>query len=226
MAVQGNRRKLARTAVWIGIVVLLAIFWFTGLLATVKPMSEAKSLAAVMGGGVAFDKAKYVDGIWDSRVVPTVEQKSIELGVLIPALEKNADQAGKTYGNNVGGADNFLIRFAGTVTAVDTQSQTGSITVSVPYKGGTLPVSVLIGPIILGTALRDAVGFITFEQFTNQIQFGGVSDSLNDRVMKDVVSKLDLKTILGKKVSVDGAFTYDGADAHDLQVTPVVVRME
>ncbi|MDA8425225.1 MAG: DUF2291 domain-containing protein [Treponema sp.] len=226
MAVQGNRRKLVRTAVWIGVVVLLAIFWFTGLLATVKPMSEAKSLAAVMGGGVAFDKEKYVDGIWDSRVVPTVEEKSVDLGILVPALEKDADKAGTTYGNNVGGADNFLVRFTGTVTAVDTKSETGSVTVSVPYKGGALPVSVLIGPIILGTALRDAVGFITFEQFTNQIQFGGVSDALNDRVMKDVVSKLDLKALMGRKISVDGAFTYDGADAHDLQVTPVVVRME
>lgn len=226
MAVTGSRRKLVCTVVWVGIVVLLAIFWFTGLLATVKPISEAKSLAAVMGGGVAFDRAKYVDGIWDSRLVPTVEEKSVDLDILVQALEKNADQAGKTYGNNVGGADNFLVRFSGTVMAVDTQSETGSITVSVPYKGGTLPVTVLIGPIILGTALRDAVGFITFEQFTNQIQFGGVSDALNDRVMKDVVSKIDPKSISGKKVSIDGAFTYDGSDAHDLQVTPVVVRME
>ncbi len=226
MAIIGSRRKLTRTAVWVGIVVLLAIFWFTGLLATVKPTSEAKSLAAVMGGGVAFDKVAYVDGIWESRLLPTVEQKSMDIETLVQALEKNADQACKTYGNNVGGAYNFLVRFSGTVTAVDTQSQTGSITVSVPSKGGTLPVTVLIGPIILGTALRDAVGFITFEQFTNQIQFGGVSDTLNDRVMKDVVSKIDLKSISGKKVSVDGAFTYDGSDAHDLQVTPVIVRME
>lgn len=226
MASKDSRRKLVRTAVWVGIVALLVIFCLTGLLATVKPIGEATSLAAVMGGGVVFNKEKYVDEVWDSRVIPTVEQKSIDINTLVPALEKNADAAGKSYGTNVGGAYNFLVHFSGTVTAEDTQSPMGSITVSVPYKGASLPVKVLVGPIILSTALRDAVGFITFEHFTNQIQFGGVSDALNDRVMKDVVSKLDLKDIQGKKLTVDGAFTYDGADPHDLQVTPVVVRLE
>lgn len=226
MTQTGSRRTLVRAALWGGVVALLVIFWFTGLLATVKPTAEAKSLAAVMGGGQAFDRVKYVDSIWESRVLPTVEQKSLDISTLIAALEKDPTEACKAYGNDVGGAYNFLIRFAGTVTAVDAKSETGSLTVSVPFQGGSLPVKVLIGPIILGTALRDAVGFITFEQFTNQMQYGGVSDELNDRVMKNVVSKIDLKTVAGKRLSIDGAFTYDGTNARNLEVTPVIVRME
>jgi len=226
MTVTASRRTLVRTAVWVGVVALLVVFWLAGLLATVKPIGEAKSLAAVMGGGVVFDRVEYVDGIWESRVLPTVEQKSLDVNTLVAALEKDPGAASKAYGNDVGGAYNFLIRFSGTVTAVDAKSETGSLTVSVPFEASVLPVKVLIGPIILGTALRDAVGFITFEQFTNQMQYGGVSDELNERVMKNVVSKIDLKSIVGKKVSIDGAFTYDGSNARDLQVTPVIVRME
>jgi predicted lipoprotein len=98
--------------------------------------------------------------------------------------------------------------------------------VSVPFQGGSLAVKVLTGPIILGTALRDAVGFISFGQFTNQMQYGAVSDELNNRVMKNVVSQMDLATIEGKQVAIDGAFTYDGSNPRDLEVTPVIVRIE
>jgi predicted lipoprotein len=226
MTITGNRRRVLRIGAWVAIAGLLATFWFTGLLATVKPIADAKSLAAVAGGGTAFDRVAYVDGIWHSRVVPTVEQKSLDINTLVSALEKNPGEASREYGNDVGGAYNFLVRFSGTVTAVDTKSLTGSLTVSAPFQGGALAIKVLIGPIILGTALRDALGFITFEQFTNQMQYGAVSDELNTRVMKNVVSQMDLGTIAGKKVSIDGAFTYDGSNARDLQVTPVIVRIE
>lgn len=226
MILSGNRRAVARIAVGGGIVALLLVFWLTGLLATVKPIAQAKSLAAVMGGGQAFDASHYVDSIWESRVLPTVEQKSMDLAPLVSALVKDPADASKRFGNNVGGAYNFLVRFDGTVTSVDAKTETGSLTVAVPFEGGALPVKVLIGPIILGTALRDAVGFITFEQFTNQIQYGAVSDQLNARVMKTVLSRLDLASIRGKKLSIDGAFTYDGSNARDLQVTPVIVRVE
>jgi len=109
------------------------------------------------------------------------------------------------------------------VTKVDTKSLTGTVTMNADYAGGTLPVRIQIGPIILGTALRDAVKFITFEQFTNQMQYGGVSDELNTRVSNDVVAKLDLKALVGKKLSIKGAFTYDTANPKDVLVTPVIV---
>jgi predicted lipoprotein len=217
--------RLLRVLVPSAAVVVLAVLWFAGLVATVKPIKEAQSVAAIAEGGTAFDKVKYVDSIWQSRVLPTVETTSISIDKLIPALEKDPESAVKDFGNNVGGAYNFLIHFTGTVSSVDTSSMTGTVTVKVPYGSEELSVKVQIGPIILGTALRDALKFISFEQFLNQIQYGGVSDELNTRVEKNVVSKLDLKTLEGKTVSVKGAFTYDGSNAKDILVTPVLVTV-
>ena len=218
----GTRRYM-RVAVPTGIVVVLVILWFTGLLATVKPAGSAPSLAAVMEGGAAFDKVKYVDGIWEARIIPTVEQKAVSLDTLMPVILKDPAAAVKQYGNNIGGAYNFLVQFSGTVTKVDTKSLTGTVTMNADYAGGTMPVKIQIGPIILGTALRDAVKFITFEQFTNQMQYGGVSDELNTRVGNDVVAKMDLKNLVGTTLSVKGAFTYDTANPKDVLVTPVIV---
>ncbi|MGA2614789.1 MAG: DUF2291 domain-containing protein [Spirochaetia bacterium] len=219
-------RRYVRIAVPIGIVVVLVVLWFAGLLATVKPIGSAQSLAAVMEGGTTFDKVKFVDSIWESKVIPTVEQKAVGLDVLIPAIQKSPDDAVKEHGNNIGGAFNFLVQFAGKVTKVDTKSLTGTVTVDADYPGGSLPVKLQIGPIILGTALRDAVKFITFQQFTNQMQYGGVSDELNGRVSKEVISKLDVKTLVGKRLQIKGAFTYDTANPKDVLVTPVIVGAE
>ncbi len=207
----------------VALLALVVILWLAGFVATVMPINSAPTLAAVMEGGVAFDKVAFVNGIWSSKVVPTVDRDAVDLATLVLALRSSPAAAAKRYGNDVGGAYNFLVRFTGTVATEDTASLTGTFTVDAPFGGGVLPVKVQIGPIILGTALRDAVRFITFEQFTNQMQYGDVSDELNTRVTRDVLSKLDLKGLLGKRVSIKGAFTYDGTNAKDLLITPVIV---
>ncbi len=226
MAIAPRSRLYVRIFTPLAMVLLLVVLWLTGLLATVKPIATAQTRAAVMEGGVAFDRVAYVDEIWGSKVLPTVDEKSMEIATLLPALEKDADAAAKEHGNNVGGADNFLVHLVGSVTAVDTASLTGTVTVSAPVDGKTVPVKLQVGPIILGTALRDAVRFISFEQFTNQIQFGGVSDELNTRVTRDVLSKIDVKSLQGKRVDVKGAFIFDPANPRDILVTPVIVKVE
>ncbi|WP_455381682.1 DUF2291 family protein [Salinispira pacifica] len=226
MTMTFDRRMLVRVGVPVLIVVLLVVLYFAGALATVKPIADAKSVTALAEGGTAFDKVKYVDSIWDSKVIPTVEKDAVEFDTLFAAIQADPKKAAEQYGHDVGGATNYLVSFSGTVGNVDTSSLTGTISVNVPYKGTEVPVKVQIGPIILGTALRDAVKFIKFEQFLNQMQFGNVSDELNSRVEKDVVSKLDLKSLPGKKISIKGAFTYEGSSNKDILVTPVIVKVE
>ena len=54
--------------------------------------------------------------------------------------------------------------------------------------GGSLgSATVQIGPVIRGTALRDAVSFIRFNDFANQFEFAAVSNALHERVLRDVV---------------------------------------
>lgn len=204
---------------------ILVILVFAGQVATLKPINQAQSVAAISNGGTAFNKVQYVDKIWDSRVLPTARDTSTPIDTLVNALEKDPKAAAHEYGHDVGGAYSFLVHFSGTVSKVDTASPTGTISVNVPFSGSHLLVNVQIGPVILGTSIRDALKFISFEQFLNQMQYGSVADQINTQVENTVVSKLNLKTLIGKRIDVRGAFTYDGTNAKDLLVTPIIVTL-
>ena len=208
------------------VVVALVVLALSGQLATVRPIGSVTENSTMNPGGETFNKIAYVDGIWDSKVVPAVRSGATDVGILIPALRKDPESAARQFGHDVGGASNFLIRFIGKVTKVDTSSMNGLVTVRLSLEGRPLDVQVQVGPIISGTALRDAVGFVTFGLFTNQMQFGDVGDELNNRVLKNVLAGIDPKTLPGRTVSIEGAFTYDSSSPLDLVVTPGVFTVE
>jgi predicted lipoprotein len=82
------------------------------------------------------------------------------------------------------------------------------MTVEIPQAGGKpLTVAIATGPVIAGTAIRDAVGFISFGDFTNQIEYANVANEINARVKTDVIAKADVKGATGKKVTFAGAFS-------------------
>ena len=74
------------------------------------------------------------------------------------------------------------------------------------------------GPVLIGTALRDAVGFISFSQFTNQIDYLDVATAINSLVKTDVLAKVDKAGLIGKQVAFAGAFS--GIDPSNVVVIP------
>ncbi|SDO91285.1 Predicted lipoprotein [Nakamurella panacisegetis] len=156
-------------------------------------------------GAGAFDATTYVDGIWSSKVVTTVEQKAVDAATLLPAIKADKAAAATKYGvaaTATGGSPTFLIKGSGKVTKLDATNPNGPVTVSV----GGQDVQIVTGPVIIGTALRDAVG-ITFSEFTNQIDYQNVGTQLNNRVKKDVVAPVKSSLAVGKTVAFDGVFT-------------------
>lgn len=214
---------IRRLYVPLGLVVVLVVLAAVGQIATIQPIKDARSVAAISNGGTAFDPTTYVDSIWKSRVIPDAEKNAVPVATLVPELQSSPKTATSRYGNDVGGSFGFLVEFSGTVTKVDTSTPLGSIIVNSSVGGKELPIKVQIGPVILGTSLRDSLKFISFGQFLNQVQYGSVADALNARVEKDVVSALNLKSLPGKTVNVRGAYTYDGTDAGNIVVTPIVM---
>jgi len=174
----------------------------------VVPISEEHQLSE--GGSASnkgFDKVAYVDKIWESKILPVVKDKALDFNTLYGALKSNQDEASKKYGNQVGGPYNFLTKFEGKVSAVNTTSQAGTITLETQVGGSAVSLSVLIGPVIFSTALRDAVGIISFNEFVNQLQFADVADELNTRVYNMSLKGKPFDTLVGKTVDITGAFT-------------------
>jgi predicted lipoprotein len=162
------------------------------------------------GGAAAFDPKTYVDGIWASTIVPTVRQKAADVTTVSAAIAEDPEAAGKQYGtrSGTGSPYAFMVKGTGTATKIDTEAPTGPMTVEVPAAAGGKPVTLTIatGPVIAGTALRDAVG-IQFGDFTNQIDYANVANAINDRVKTEVIAKADVEDLVGKKITFAGAFS-------------------
>ncbi|XVU29675.1 DUF2291 family protein [Actinoplanes sp. CA-054009] len=159
-------------------------------------------------GEKAADAKSFVDDNWSQKIVPTVQEKAVDVTTVAAAIEKDPEAAGQEYGHQAGTGSPFayMVKGSGTITKVDKSVPTGPVTVEVPRAGGKpLTVTIATGPVIAGTAIRDAVGFISFGDFTNQIEYANVANQINDRVKTDVTAKADLTE--GKKVSFHGAFS-------------------
>lgn len=197
-----------------GLLLLLALCVAVALSACSKvpgvyTYASDKSGAASSDDG-SVDPKTYVNENWAAKIVPTVHDKAVDVTTLAAAIAANPDAAGKQYGHQSGTGSpwSFLAKGTGTVTKVDSSAPTGPVTIQVPADSGGKAVTVTLatGPVIAGTALRDAVGFIEFGQFTNQIDYADVANLINDKVKTQVVSKVDVKSLVGKKVSFYGAF--------------------
>lgn len=168
--------------------------------------TSAGGASSAISSGTAFDAATYAGSVWDSKVLPAVDARAVDADTLLKELKADPAAAGKKYGvvPSSGAAPSFLVTGSGTVTAVDTASPTGPV--SVALAGGE-EVELMTGPVILGTALRDAVG-IGFGDFTNQIDYQNAATALNTHVKESVIHGVDLSTLKGKKVDFRGAFTH------------------
>ena len=91
-----------------------------------------------------------------------------------------------------------------------------------PFDGES-DAELQIGPVFRGTALRDALPFVRFDDFTNQMEYASVSRMLHQRVADSVLAKIDRATLVGRVIQFQGAYT-EGSGTP--LVTPVLVRVE
>ena len=140
------------------------------------------------------------------RPSPTLEENAQPLPKLAAALEKDADAAGEQYGKRAGQQPLRLPGHA--ARASPARPKDGTLPVKVKGVPKDVTVSVQVGPAINGTALRDAVGFIDFNHFLNQVEYADAATALNNQVKAKVLEDLDPASLEGKTVKVLGAFTY------------------
>lgn len=187
---------------------IVACVLVAGLVArgiTIVPDSEVASTD--LAGNPTFDARQYVASLWESQVVPLVRDKAADAATVLAAIDKDADAAGAQYGHRPKSGDgpwNFVVHGEGNVKAAETQLRHATLTLDVAGHDVVLQ----IGPVIFGTALRDALPFVSFDQVVNQIQFAQVSRELNDRANAMARSGLDVaKLAPGVRVAFAGAMS-------------------
>jgi predicted lipoprotein len=71
---------------------------------------------------------------------------------------------------------------------------------------GKADAKVQIGPAVRGTALRDTLEFVNFNEFKNQIEWAQFGKAFNEKINTALLAPLPRDGLNGKTVTVTGAF--------------------
>lgn len=211
---QPTASALLRRPSVIGGVLLVALL--IAIVSTTKVVDTQGAAAA--GGAQRFDAVEYATQRYDSQVVPAIEKNAVDISELLTAIAADLGAVGEKYGHRDG--PNARYAFAASGTGVAGRVSGTLLPLRIEGVPEGIEVSLQIGPAINGTALRDATGLITFDQFLNQLEYADVSTELNNQVKAKVLAGFDARAVMGKQVSFVGAFAY-GSNPKLIQVTPV-----
>jgi predicted lipoprotein len=172
-----------------------------------------------------FKPDEFVDKIWDDQVVPYFMQKCLPIGDILPAWSADQAAAGKEFGYREkaeGSPWNFLVKGSGVIVGVNTASKASTVEVDLDPADGSEDLVLQIGPVIKDTGIRDSLEFISFTDFTNQLEFARLSNAFNKKVNAAVLSSLDRENLMGKRIAFHGVFT-QLQDSDLVRITPVVL---
>lgn len=185
-----------------------------------EPGSETANAASATPANDAERMGKLAADLYRARLLPFVTEQAVEIAVLRGALASGLEAAGAAHGHrppSEGSPWNFLVKGQGRVIKADTAARAAKLDLDTDGDGAA-DLVVQLGPVIKGTALRDAADFIVFTDFRDQIEFAKLARALNDAAHKALA--LPAGDLTGKTFAFEGAFTLrTAADAMSLVPT-------
>jgi predicted lipoprotein len=173
-------------------------------IATVRRLDDQGSPAQATAAARPFDAAEVVNAAWEAEV--------------LPAIARARDVTGLAPDEGV--VRPVVVRGRGRVVEANVRSRAGTAIVDV----GAARVVVQIGPVLTGTAIRDALPAFGFDRFVNQLQHADVGNELNARVEQQVLQRLDRTKLVGASLSFAGMARRDEGGL--LTITPVRLEVE
>jgi len=226
--------KLKLTTIVIGIAVILFLI-LAGLYGfTVVTIEEAESAVQ----SEAFDPVAYVDGIWESQLIPAFDENAVDLSRILSEIELDANGTApkddliaiaNQYGLiTVGEAHVFMVKGHGKIVSVDAETSLGTAEVQLEGYQGPVRVLLYIGTRIPSddASVRDGVGFISFGDFREQTEYGKAATEINKRVLSTVLEDIDRENLVDKNVTFKGAYTIRtfnliNIDLQEINIVPV-----
>lgn len=203
------------------IIIMIALLFiatiFTGCVKVVKIGQEGE-----LTGELTFNAGDDVAKIWESQVIPELSEKAVELNVFLTEangdLESLADKYGK-YSMGTCGELCYVVQGTGTVKEVNQEKKAGFLEVTLDDYSGPEIIKLQIGTVYKGSAVRDSLDFIKYEDYKNQVEWAAVSQSIHDTIQKDVIEPLDLDSLTGNTIEFLGCFSVSKDD--EILITPV-----
>lgn len=204
-------RQVAAIAVAVLLAILIGV--------STKYVSGADTSLLEKGVKAKVDSANFADENYESKIVPYILQNAHDLAELDAAIIADPAAAGAKYGKRDG--DNAAYSVATKFTATGGELKGDLLELKV--DGLKTTAYLQVGPALNGTALRDVTGLVSFGMFDNQLAYQDIGTKLNDKVRDLVLSKIDKKSLTGKKLSITGAFSLFNPKTY--MIVPVVLEV-
>lgn len=220
-----RRGGSGRRAPWLRCGLLVAIVALAACRIEKTPVAEATSATQAFDTDQGFDPDAMVAADWESHIIPDLNRKAGPYDAVASAIAANAAAAGDRYGfreAQAGAPWTYAARIDGVVTAANTESRAATLDVS---TDGGRTVTLQIGPVVRGTAIRDSVTTRPFGSFKNQIDYAQYGKALNLKANTVALSALPRDGIVGRRIEALGVFTAPTGGAPPL-VTPVELHLE
>ena len=185
----------------------------------------AEEIPAGPEGDDARNTARLED-TFDSQLLPRINGTAVRVAVLRSRLaSEEMDSVGAEIGNRgsgLGAAWNFSLQDTGTIVAA--KLDTSAKTVDVDVDGdAAADVTVQLGPVIRGTALRDVAPFYVFDDFRDQIEFAKLSRAINNRIKPTLI--LPEGDLIGRRISFTAVVPLKKPDEKYV-LTPILVEFD
>lgn len=228
-------RSLVSATALVGLLLVLGIL-APGPLVAVRPV-DAKTGQVVLSTPAdtnsagtdqkfapgSFNPKQYVAGLWHKRIMPYAKSHAAPLNRVLEGLADDRQATEKRYGVLSGGDTyNFLVHGTARVAKVDTATPVGRVDLTDPKASGGL--SLYAGPLVFGTALRDAFPFLQLNDFTNQMQYASVAKAMNKRALAQAYQGIKVDALKGKTIAFTGAFA-ESADG-SIQIVPIDIEVK
>lgn len=152
--------------------------------------------------------ANYARKIWEPQVLPAVAEHLIPIQDLRAAMARDEDAAGQAHGLRPEGEANpwnFAVSGTGVIVKAKIKSRAAKLQVDTDADGKA-DVTVQLGPVIRGTAVRDAMPFLIFTDFRDQIEFAKLAGGLNAMAHERLT--IPQGDVVGQTVTFEGVFTF------------------
>lgn len=170
-----------------------------------------------------FDASVYAREYWEKEIVPAVS-RAIEFPELMNLIEQDPDQAFSNYSHalGIGNIRYFMVKGEGKVVSVNEND----VTLSVPSENEQTQVQ-LETEFIYGNAVRDAVGGINLNEFTNTMNLNKVSSEINKIIRQQIIPPFIKQVEKNDNVKFAGAIELNQKylDLKSIEIIPVSIEI-
>jgi predicted lipoprotein len=199
---------------------------------TVVPDEIKETLVNAAGETVEVVKLSVTDQYtldnWETSIIPAIHERAVDVPVFLSAVTGDLNTAGAAHGNraNETSAWSFCVKGEGKVLEIenpDKPNKTNLVLDIEPYDGQA-DIKLHYGKVFssnIKNAIRDGVGFLKLDDFTNQVEFADLTTSFNNKVKNEIILSAAADTYAGKTVSFYGCISLQDTKPESLVIIPV-----